>query len=551
MKKSTSLLFLAFTTLSASAQSLQDAIKLTDKEQFEKATSAFKTLLATDPQNGEAWFYLGENYWANERTDSAALCYDRGMGISKFPLNHAGAGKVLWVQGKTAEAQAKFDQAIAIACDKANKFSKPQQANAYREVAEALAEGPNKNHAKALEFIAKAIEFDPKNAEVFILKGDVLFDQNPTDGGTPLENGYKPAINLDITNAKPVARKAFMYYRGNNFQASVDEYTKAIGIDPLFAPAYSGRAEAYFKLRDFEKATADMNKYLELNTGNQSARVRNAQFLFLVGKNQESLTEINALESQGVQNIVLKRLKAYNQMELKDAAGAKATLEAYFAEQKPEKIVFSDYEYMGKALSALGNDSLAGENLLKAARMDRTKGSTLFSDAAKAFNKAKLNTRAVETMREKIALGKPETNDYYFLGDAANKGKQWSTADSAWTKYIEMNPNAYQGYKFRARALTGLDSTTTKTFAGKEMYATMLTKMKPEEQEKYKTDVEEALNYLGVAAWLNKEAQDLPKAKCYFEKVKALNAGTSITKEVVEKYLLSKDLKDIAPGTCD
>lgn len=188
---------------------------------------------------------------------------------------------------------------------------------------------------------------------------------------------------------------------------------------------------------------------------------------------------------------------------------------------------------------------------MKAARMDRSKGSTLFSDAAKAFNKVKLHTRAIEAMREKIALGKPETNDYYFLGDAANKGKQWGTADSAWTKYIEMNPNAYQGYKFRARALNGLDSTTTKTFAAKEMYATMLTKMKPEEQEKYKADVEEALNYLGVAAWLNKEAQDLPKAKCYFEKVKTLNAGTSITKEVVEKYLMSKDLKDLAPGTCD
>ena len=75
--------------------------------------------------------------------------------------------------------------------------------------------------------------------------------------------------------------------------------------------------------------------------------------------------------------------------------------------------------------------------------------------------------------------------------------------------------------------------------------------MKPEEKEKYKADLEEALNYMGLYNLYNKEAKDLPKARCYFEKVKALNAGTSITKQVNEVMLLTKDLKDVAPGNCD
>jgi len=172
-------------------------------------------------------------------------------------------------------------------------------------------------------------------------------------------------------------------------------------------------------------------------------------------------------------------------------------------------------------------------------------------EASKAFSKAKAFDKAIAAMKEKIAAGKPETNDYYYLGDAANKGKRWLTADSAWATYIERNPNAYQGYKFRARAQNGLDSTETKTFAAKPYYEQMLAKMKPEEREKYKADLEEALNYMGLYFLYNKEVRDLPRSKCYFEKIVALNAGTSITKQVTDVMLKTKDLKDVTPGTCD
>ena len=154
-------------------------------------------------------------------------------------------------------------------------------------------------------------------------------------------------------------------------------------------------------------------------------------------------------------------------------------------------------------------------------------------------------------LREKIAAGKPETNDYYYLGDIANKGKRWMTADSAWATYTERNAGAYQGYKFRARAQNGLDSLEAKSFLAKPYYDTMLAKMKPEEKEKYKSDVEEALNYLALYYLYNKEAKDLAKAKCYFLKVQALNAGTSITEQVNNTFLKMKELKDLAPGTCD
>jgi len=197
-------------------------------------------------------------------------------------------------------------------------------------------------------------------------------------------------------------------------------------------------------------------------------------------------------------------------------------------------------------------DSLAAEMYLKAARMDKTKD-YLFVDASKAFVKAKAFDKAIAAMQEKIALGKPETNDYYYLGDAANKGKRWATADSAWTTYITRNPTAYQGYKFRARVQAATDTLAieNRTFAAKPFYEEVLLKMKPEEKEKNKADLEEALNYMGLYYLYNKEARDLPKSRCYFEKIATLNVGTSITKQVNEVMLKTKELKDIAPGSCD
>ena len=52
--------------INARAQSIQDAIKFTENEQFETATKAFKSLLKGQPTNGEVYYYIGENYFKND-----------------------------------------------------------------------------------------------------------------------------------------------------------------------------------------------------------------------------------------------------------------------------------------------------------------------------------------------------------------------------------------------------------------------------------------------------------------------------------------------------
>jgi tetratricopeptide (TPR) repeat protein len=563
MKKTILLFAASAITISLRAQ-LQEAIKLTEKEQFEKAVSLYKAAIAAAPTSGEAWFHMGENYWYNERRDSAVVCYGKGAEVNpRFPLNHIGLGKALQAKGDKAGAQAKFTEATALIEDKGNKFGKPVKSLAYRELAEARSMGSTPDFAAAMSDLAKAEELDPSDIEIHMLRGEIATARDPRNGPTEAVAEYNKAIAMKATNPKPYSKKALMYHRsGRNPPAAIVEYTNAITYDPDFAPAYRGRAEAYFSNKEYDKATADYQKYLELNAGSVSARVRYAKFLYLVGKYNESLAEINTVKATGFQDNSLRRIEGYNMAANNDFPGALEVMEEYFQEQPPDLVIPSDFEVMGKIYEGLGKmvgdstiatgglptsnlDSLAAEMCLRCVNMDRDR-SDLYINAAGLFRKAKLYDKEVAVWQEKIASGDVKTNDWYYLGSAAQRARQFGLADSAWAIYVERNPNVYQGHLGRARANVGLD-TAKVTWQAKPFYEEVVRRMKPEEIEKSKVDAEEAYFYLGYYYYAKEK--DLPMAKCWMEKVQALNAGTNNTK-IGSDMVLTKEMKDLTPADC-
>ncbi len=479
-----------------------------------------------------------------------------------MPLNAVGLGKVLQARGKTEEAKLAFEACIAKAIDKSSKTPKPMQANVYREAAEGLVNGAVKDPATALAYIEKALLLNPNDAELFIVKGDALFEQNSRDASEPMVN-YKKAGDLKAASAKPIARKAFVYYRAKNFDASITEYDNAIAMDPAYAPAYRGRAEAHFYKRNFAEATADYQKYLDLNKGNTSARVRYAKFLYLTGKYAESLAEIAALKSAGVKDNTLTRIEGYNLAEQGENKRALATMEDYFLEQPDVEEIFADFEMMGKIYAGLAKgvadstvtreglpagslDSLAAEMYIRCARLDPTK-IDLYTEAGTILRKAKMYGMEMRVHQEKIATGNVKSNDYYYLGTAANKAKQYATADSAWAVYITKQPALYQGYLGRARANVGLDP-DKKTWQAQPYFEEVVRKMKPEEITKSPTDAEEAYFYLGFYHF--NSTKDMAMAKCWFEKAKALNTGSFNTTNI-NTMLSTKELKDVKASTCE
>jgi tetratricopeptide (TPR) repeat protein len=276
-----------------------------------------------------------------------------------------------------------------------------------------------------------------------------------------------------------------------------------------------------------------------------SARVRYAKFLYLVGKYVDSMEEITALQGSGVKDPTLKRIEGYNLVEMKDYQNAVKMLDQYFEMQPAENVIPTDLEYYGKALSGLGNDSLAAEKTLFAARMPKA-DPELYSEAAKLFAKIKRYDMAVVCYDEKMKKAGLGETDLYFLGRDAYKAKLYAKSDSAWARYVEKRPDLHQGHLGRARANERIDSLKT-TWQAKPFYEEVIRKIKPEDREKYKVELEEALFYLGF--YYFQSADDRGMARCYFEQVRDLNAGTGNTK-VGSDMLLTKELKDVAPKDC-
>ena len=76
---------------SAFAQSLDDAKKAIDAEQYQKAKSMLKTLTTTQADKDENFFYLGWVYLKQDYIDSAKAVFTKGMNVNpKSALNAAG-----------------------------------------------------------------------------------------------------------------------------------------------------------------------------------------------------------------------------------------------------------------------------------------------------------------------------------------------------------------------------------------------------------------------------------------------------------------------------
>src|SRR5882672_7365054 len=98
------------------AQSLADAKKAIDAEQYQKAKSMLKNLTTTQADKDENYFYLGWVYLKQDYTDSAKAVFNKGLGVNaKSPLKLVGIGAMAHVEKDNATATSNFNQALALA----------------------------------------------------------------------------------------------------------------------------------------------------------------------------------------------------------------------------------------------------------------------------------------------------------------------------------------------------------------------------------------------------------------------------------------------------
>ena len=402
--------------------------------------------------------------------------------------------------------------------------------NAYLNRGVAKAEKPDPDYAGAIEDYNKIIlDLDPKDGRAYNNRGNA-----------------KKALGQD-KDAELDYAKAYYYWGktdSNNYQSVIDNFDKAIALDPNYAETYHYRGDAY-RLRgqkaDYQKAIADYDEVVKLKPDYAEIQViYNNRGLAKVGINNydeaiNDYTEAIRLR-RNYADAYYNRGEAYWLRGLKDGVQRGVGNENF---QKADKDYTEAIELKNDFANAYHKRGLVKEALGQddAAKVDFVSAYYLWGDEvhrAKQYQEAIKNYDAVLELEPdfafvysyrgsaKGALGKSKAD----LGDSEGALKEYQVAIEDFNKAIELQPKEAQYYRHRG-------GTRCWRAVIRDRNGTM------EDYESAIEDFEEAIkrnSNLGVAYSLS------GKARCLLGYAKANQGNTKKAREQYKKAL--KDFKE-------
>ena len=462
----------------SNAQSLQNAIKLTDSEQYTLAEKELKDLIKSDNSKPEYYYYLAENFADRKEIDSAIIYWKiASLKNTEFPYTSIASARLRLNEKDFNGAKAIFDQVLA-----ANK----KNADLYRAATKALLVSESKLFDDALAYINKAIDLDPKNEDGYLLKGDALILQTTSNVSLAVAE-YNNAINKNLLSPKGLVRKAKIYVRLKNPSSDSSAnvlFLEAEKLDSNFAPSFREHAELYQRSGKFKKAITMWEKYLSINNSLES-RYRYANALYSSKQYCEAINESNYLIQKGMNNFQLNRILMSSYVECtndkENISKGLIAADKFFSIAPKDKISATDYKTKAQLLTLNGKDSLAIIELNKGLEIESKNKSEYLILLAKSYSKMKKYDKVAECYVSKQKLLPLTGDELLDLGRMYYNVKKYILADSTFAKLNDIAPTYARGFFLRGNTAEQLDLKKDKWLA-KPYYEKVLTLVKPEER---------------------------------------------------------------------
>ncbi len=528
------------------AQTLADVKKAIDAEQYQKAKSQLKTMIATLPTNAENYFFLGQVYLKTDYADSAKVTFNEGIAKNpSFALNYVGLGQVLLEDQDETMAKVNFDKAVTLSDKKDNR--------AFLYIGKAYTAAKKPNYEMALTNLTKAQTINPKDAEVFLAMGDAYRGQMKN---SEAYSAYRTAFDLNKSLLRSKVELGVINKMSKAFQESAEEFNSVLALDPNYGPAFRELAETYYlwarsDARDYDgkikQALEYYKKYLELTDRSLESRMRYADFLILAKDYKTLQAEAQIMAQNDKTNKRIYRYLGYSAFENGDYQGCIQAIKDFMAQVDPKRIIGRDYSYLGRAMIKLGQDEEGFETVKKATAIDSNLVGGM-SEIAKELYGLKKYSKAAEAYE--IAVKNPQRNllDYYYLGSSyyfdygakktagqpADKALLVK-ADTAFSYLIQRSPTTHAAWQFRGRINRQLDDENESQGLALPFYTKyveIITVTKPELAAKNTPGLIEAYTYLGQVA--AKKDKDYEKAKTYFVKILELDPANVVATEAMK-----------------
>lgn len=422
-KAAAALIGLVFMGSAVKAQSLDDARKAINAEQYQKAKSILKNLTVTESSKDENYFYLGWVYLLQDEPDSAKATFVKGLAVNgNSALNTVGLGAVALLDKDRATATTDFNKAVTLI---QKKDSKPYVyiGKSYLLTTGGAAVAPADGNA-AIAILKKDSVLNPKDPEMLIALGNAYFSQSRN---SEAYSAYTDALDINPNLATADVALGVISKFANAYEVAEGKFQDAIKLDPNFGPAYREWAETDLRwaLGDpkmsAKKAEAvdHYKKYLSLTDNSVESQMRYADFLIYAHDPddykilQQVATDLS--KSAGT-NLKVYRYLGYSAYENKDYANGLTAMNTWMTKADPKRIIPQDYLYLGRLQIATGNDSIGVQSLKKAYDLDSTQAD-VFEEIAKSDYAHKKYLDAAQAYNTYITKSRHVTlNSYYQEG---------------------------------------------------------------------------------------------------------------------------------------
>lgn len=505
-----------FVTTTVLGQTLEQARYDLDNENYFKAKNQLRKLLndGTADKNQVA-YYLGNVYLRTDEPDSARIFYSMLGADNKTAFGYLANGRLALLNNDKATAKTLFEKA-AIA-------SKMKSSEVLYQIGNAWFKPTTTDINEAISNFEQAFKLDAKNSTNMLELGDAYLENN--EGGKAMSK-YESAAEVNAKLTLAFIKIGRLNLRARTYDDAIVAYNKAIALEPDNAIAHKELGETYYLSKKYDKAKPEFKRYIELNQDDADAKTKFLTFLFQIKEYEQCATEAASMITTDPKNYVILRALMYSNSELKRYKEGYEFSKKFWENAPEKKVKPLDFKISAQLAAQVGDTVQAIKYFTTALTTDSSNGD-LRSDYAKVLFQSKRYAEAVTQYSDKIGKFGGTSLDFYYLGRSHFGAANYAAADTAFTVFVTKNPTSPDGYIWRAKSNSRID-TEMKVGSAKPFYEKFI-ELGQADAQKNKRNLLEAYNYLG-AYYLN--VKDDVSAKANLDKALELDPADAIALEL-------------------
>jgi tetratricopeptide (TPR) repeat protein len=249
----------------------------------------------------------------------------------------------------------------------------------------------------------------------------------------------------------------------------------------------------------YKKALDAYEKFIAIPGVPLLQHERYAQLLYFTEQYPKALDHIKYVISEDPNNLIMKRLEAYNSFRLENYALGLEQINLFLKAMPEGRHIYQDYTTLGQLSLKEKQPELAIKAFQRAIELDSARATAdgLYKEMANAAMSAGMFPEAVTFFEKYLALNpSPDAGDYYLFAQANSSAAAYyidpenmasvttpeeiaayeaafksyvQKGDDAYAKVIKLRPNMHIGYMGRANInsfLDNYDGNKTKKVAG-------------------------------------------------------------------------------------